>query len=128
MIEFVISDLIENISLNAQSILFGAVVLVSYLILRGIYFKVRNKKPNLCIYRIFSVYLFLCYIVFVLYMVLLSREAGSRETVNLKILVHILRVLEHRLICSKIFYYSYLLGFYYLTYQSVYPLLHTLYL
>lgn len=86
MIEFVISDLIENISLNArQSILFGAVILVSYLILKGIYFKVRNKKPNLCIYRIFSVYLFLCYIMFVLYMVLLSREAGTRETVNLKI-------------------------------------------
>lgn len=85
MIELVISDLVENISINAfRSVLIGGAVAVGYFITKGIYFKVRNQKPNLNIYKIISEYFFICYMMFVLYLVLLTREAGSRETVDLR--------------------------------------------
>jgi glycopeptide antibiotics resistance protein len=85
MIEFVINDLFENISLNAlQSIIKGAFLFGGYLIIKYIYFHLRSQKSHISFRKIVSKYLFVCYIMFVLYLVLFSREPGSRETVNLK--------------------------------------------
>lgn len=86
MLEIVLKDLAETIRINAlQSVINGAVLIGGYVILKAAYLYLNNKRPDMNLSNIAGKYIFACYIMYVLYLVLFSREPGSREGVNLEL-------------------------------------------
>lgn len=84
MLAYVIEDLVVTIKLNGlQSIIGGMIFIVGYLFVKFLYWKVYGISKKSKGVNLLTKYLIVCYLIYVFYIVLYSREPGSRETVNL---------------------------------------------